>query len=330
MAGRDDHALLRGWIALTRRALATHPEYRDDAAAHALHRRRLTATLCRARVSGALHALWRGETLRAVVASHPEHDAWFGMPRQTIAVARDPGDAAAIDWIVERVGRCGISADADIILTASDRPLVDPLLAAHPALGIELLLLIGRTREALAALVAERDPPPLAALGLTAGPVRSVAEVEALVMLTRTLFAEHPEWVWFVTGERYLARKMTALMLNLQGGDAGERSQVIRRDGEAVGVLRVTVGDDPRWGRRATLGILLHPRLWGRGVATALYRHGLERLVADGIEGFHGGTNRGPIMHLGRLMKRRLLGVHLRAGAPLPREHFDGYLGPAG
>lgn len=323
----DARTLLDGWIGLARRSLAVHPELRRDVAPFL--RRRLTETLCRARVSGAVHGLWRGGRLRAVVAAHPEADAWYGMRRDTIVIGREPGDDGALPWIVERVGAVGITADTDIRIGASDRALIDPLLRAQPTLGVEMVLTIGHTDAALAALVRHRDPPPLSALGLSAGPVADVGEIDRLVALTRALFAQHPEWPWFVSGERYLARKMAALMLNLHGADAAERSQIIRRDGEPLGVVRITVSDDPRWGRWATLGLLLDPQLWGRGVAKAVYRHALERLVADGIPLIQGATSQGSIMHLGRLMQRRLLGVHLRAGAHWPRAHFDPYLGPA-
>ncbi len=325
----DDHALLRGWVELARRSYAIHPEYQGGEAALGKHRRAVADFICRGRIAGEVRALWAGERLRAAVSCYPEVDSWFGQPRRTIVFNRDPGDDDAGRWLVAQVADLGVDPHTDIIALASDRSLVDPLLAACPTLGVDSVILLGQPRIALDALVAARDPAPYEAHGLSVGPVADMAEVEALVKLSRDVFSAHPEWCWFCDGARQLSREMAGLMLALDG-EPDDLTEVIRADGEPVGMAQVHLEDNPLWGRCAGFGLLLHPRLWGRGIVKSMYRRMLERLVQSGALMFKGGTSQPPVMHLGRLMKRPLHGIHLRAGAPLPRDHFAPYLGRPG
>lgn len=329
MSTPDDHALLHAWVELARRSYAIHPEYRAGAAATGKHRRAVAGFICRGRVGGEVHALWRGDRLRAAVTLYPEPDSWYGYPRRTIHLNRDPGDDGAAGWLVERIAALGVDDDTDIMLLASDRPLVEPLLAACPGLGIDVVILLGEPRAALDALVAARDPAPLTASGLTVGPIADMAEVVTLVKLTRDVFAAHPEWCWFGTGERQMSREMAGLMLGIDG-DPDDLTEIIRDGDEPVGLAQIHVDDNPLWGRSAGFGLLLHPRLWGRGLLKSMYRRMLERLIEADVELFKGGTSQPPVMRMGRLMKRPLHGIALRGGATLPRSHFDPYLGPAG
>lgn len=325
MDAPDDRALLRGWIDFARRSRAAHPLYRDGPTATAWLRRTLVDALSRGRLSGRVQALWYRGRLRAVVAAYPEDDSWFGVPRRTVLVHREPRDHHGDPWIVEQVA-AAVDARTDVVLLAGDRALIDPILRACPTLGVDLVLLCGDPRTALDRLVEARDPPPLSALGLTAGPVARMGEVATLTEITRAIFTAHPEWGWFAGQPRYLARKMGWLMLNMERDDPDDLSEVLREGGEPVGVARIRVAEHAAWGRLASVGIMLHPRLWGRGVVKSVYRRMLERMVAHGVDAFRGGTSQPSIMHLGRIMGRGLESVYLRAGAPLPRAHFDLYL----
>lgn len=321
----DDHALLRAWVGLVRRAYAVHPEYVAGPAATARHRGAVADFICRARYTGEVRSRWRGDALDAVVAVYAEPDSWYGVPRRSIVLDRDPDVADTIGWLRDQVVDLGITADTDIFVFAADRALVGPLLDACPTLGVDSVILLGDPRRALDALMARKAPPTLAERGLTTGPVADVAEVDRLVDLTRDVFAAHPEWCWFGTTPMQLARERSGLLLGI-GGREDDLTVVIRRDGVAVGMVQQHLEDNPLWGRTAGVGLLLHPDMWGQGLLNAMYRHMLERLVTTDAVVFKGGTSQPPVMHLGRLMGRPLHAIHLRAGAPMPPAHFASYL----
>lgn len=330
----DDHALWRAWVELIRRAYAHHPEYRADDRARAKHRGDVARFVSRARIEGRLRARWLTDHegrrhLGAVAATHPEPGSWYGVPRQPLYLNRSPDDPGAIDWLVEQVLDIGLGPESDLFVFAADRELLDRLLAACPALGIDSLVLLGDVEVALRRLVEQRDPPSLTSLGFEVGPVADMTEVDRLVDLGRAVFSAHPGWCWFGTTGPHLARERAGLMQGIGGGDADDLTEVIRLDGRPVGMVQVHVDDNPLWGRIAGIGLLLHPDLWGRGLSRSIYRRFLERLRDASVVGFKGGTSQPPVMALGRLMQRPLHGAHLRVGAPFPRSHFDPYLGPA-
>jgi len=325
----DDHALLCAWTELARRACSVHAAYTGGAAAVAHHRRAVAGFLCRARLEGAIHTRWRGDRLGAVVTTHPDPESWYGVRQQPIVVNRDPDDAAAIQWIVDRVVEIGVGPETDMFVFAADRIVIDRLLTACPALGVDAVILLGEPRSALAALVEQRDPPSLIDLGFDLGPVADTAEVDRLVDMTRDTFTAHPEWCWFGTTGRQLARERAGLLLGVGGGDPDDLTEVIRCDGQVVGMMQMHLADNPLWGRTAGVGLLLDRSLWGRGLLKPMYRRMLERLVAANVDTFKGGTSQGPVMHLGRLMGRPLHAAVLRTDTHYPRRHFDRYLGPS-
>lgn len=323
----DDLALLDAWVERLRAAYAVHPAYRGGPGALAHHRRRTAGVLCRARLEGTVATRWIAGALTAVVTAHPEPDSWFGAPTRPIAINCDPDDPGALDWVVEQVAALDPGPDADFAIFAHERALVDRLMAAIPGLGIDSIVLLGETEAALDALVADRDPPPLEAFGLTAGPVETADEADAVTALTRDAFTCEPGWCWFGARPRNLARLRAGLLVGAGGRDPDDLTEVVRRDGRVVGCVQLDVErDSALWGTLSGVGLVLHPDERGRGLLASLYRRAFERLRAAGVPRFKGGTSQPPVMRLGRLMGRTLHAVHLRVGATFPRGHFAEWL----
>lgn len=324
----DDAALIEAWIGLNDAALSTVPRYRGGPMARRHIREFVTSAVCRARLEGQLSTRVVDGRLTAAVAAYPDPGSWYGVPVHAVAVTIDDAAPGAAGWLVERLRALAAERGVvglDLHLYTAWRRAIDAVLSAELGLGIDSVVLVGATEPALAALVAKYDPPrDLSVFGLDAGRPRDVAEVDAVVALERRVFERWPAYCWFGASPQALARTRGTLLDALRG-EGG--MSVIRRGDEALGYVHFGVEHDaPFWGPAAGVGLLLDPSLWGRGLVKTLYRVGLERLVEQGVGVFKGGTAQPPVLGLGRLMGRAALGVHLRAGVPFDRAHFQGFV----
>lgn len=324
----DDAALIEAWVELNDAALSTVPQYRGGPVARGHIRAFATTAVCRARLEGQLWTRVVDGRLTAAVAAYPDPGSWYGVPVHAVAVTIDDAAPGAAAWLVERLRALATArglAALDLHLYTAWRRAIDAVLSAGLGIGVDSVVLVGATEPALAALVAKYDPPrDLAAFGLEAGPPRDVAEIDAIVALERRVFERWPAYCWFGASPQALARTRGTLLDTLRG--AGDMA-VIRRGDEALGYVHFGVEiDAPFWGAQAGVGLLLDPSLWGRGLVKTIYRTGLERLVEMGVGVFKGGTSQPPVLGLGRLMGRVALGVHLRAGVPFDRTHFQGFV----
>lgn len=324
----DDATLIEAWVGLNHAALSTVPQYRGGPAARRHSLDFVTSAVCRARLDGQLWTRVVDGRLTAAVAAYPDPGSWYGVPVHAVAVTVDDAAPGAAGWLVERLRALTVTpglAPLDLHLYSAWRGAIDAVLAAGLGIGVDSVVLVGATAPALAALVAKYDPPrDLSAFGLDAGPPRDVAEIDAVVALERRVFERWPAYCWFGASPLALARTRGALLDTLRG--AGEMA-VIRRGDDPLGYVHFGVElDAPFWGAQAGVGLLLDPSLWGRGLVKTIYRAGLERLVEQGVGVFKGGTSQPPVLGLGRLMRRVALGVHLRAGVPFDRAHFQGFV----
>lgn len=324
----DDAALIEAWIGLNAAALCTVPHYRDRPVARGHIREFVTSAVCRARLEGQLWTRVVDGRLTAAVAAYPDPGSWYGVPVHTVAATIDDAAPGAAGWLVERLRALTVEPDLaplDLHLYSAWRGAIDAVLSAELGIGIDSVVLVGATEPALAALVGTYDPPrDLAAFGLEAGPPRDVAEIDAVVALERRVFERWPAYCWFGASPLALSRTRATLLdaLRGEGGMA-----VIRRGDDPLGYVHFGVElDAPFWSAQAGVGLLLDPSLWGRGLVKTIYRAGLERLVEQGVGVFKGGTSQPPVLGLGRLMGRVAVGVHLRAGVPFDRAHFQGFV----
>lgn len=323
----SDRALIAHWAALNCAALAPCPGFQPGPAADAKMRRQLTEALCRARLDGHLAIKTGPRGLEAILTAHRDPGSWYGAEICAVAIGVAPDAPDAPAWIVDQLRALGDLGPIDLNVLAAWRPVIDAILAADLGLGVDSVVLVGDPRAALTALIARHDPPTeLTRWGLTAGPLRDEAEVDAAIELKRRVFTAHPRYCWFGARPRFLARERADLLHRLDdpSDDLGE---ALRRDGQLVGLVGLHLDpDNAFWGRTAGVDLTLDPSLWGQGLAKTLYRRGLTRLVEHDVRVFKGGTAQPPVLALGRHMGRAPMSVYLRPGTPFDRAHFQGYV----
>ena len=300
---------------LAARRLATHAlarGARTDAAAHAAFAEYLAPGLRAVEAGTGFLAVQRDAAgVRSQVLAWPVPEAWHGLPSWLVTVDHAPGDAGAVAWTCDALDEMGCPPELELHLDAAF-----PEVRAHlldRGLGIDSVTQDGVPAEALAGLIAARNPPTSPPPGLDFVPL-ALAHVDAVVALHGALFRAAPRFCSFGAEPAWLARFGAGLRESLEAGEAGCQ-EVALRDGEVVGFWGADFKQDPLWGWRSGMAVMLKPELQGQGLAWRIYRRMLEAQVAAGIEVFRGGTSQGPVMAIGRALGRRPRSVWLRPRA---------------
>jgi hypothetical protein len=265
-----------------------------------------------------------GGRVSAAVVTHPLHLPFLDERGVGLFLEADPAVPGALDWAADAVARAGRGASPPTFCALMTRHL--PLLPALEAIGLGLdsIALVGQSAPSLAALGAA-SLPPREMDGLTIEPLRTEAQVDAVVAIRRAVFSRHPEYCWFGARPRHLSA-LRARML-----DTLDRDHLwwvmLDSDGAVQGIFGSDLAPkNPFWGPRGGLEIIFAPEVRGRGFATAAYRRTLEGLVALGFPIYKGTTGNPVVLALGHRMGRSMVEINLRAGATFPRAHFAPYL----
>lgn len=260
-----------------------------------------------ARLEGqGFEVLWPEQgPLRLTVLAWRQPQAWHGSPADHVVVDHLPGDQEAAARACAALDTLGPpTADFDLHLDARLVEVRQHLLLR--GLGIDSVTLLGRSAEALARLPAPRPLLP----SLSIEPV-APRHVGAVVDLFRAVFSAHPRWCWFGAHPIWLEK----LRADLERSAANPTGavEVVLRAGAVVGHWATGISlDNALWGRKAGMGVVLHPDLQGQGLLKLAYARMLTAQVAAGVEVFTGGTSQPAVMGLGRVMGRRALATWIR------------------
>lgn len=287
---------------------ATHPGYRDDAAALTGMVEALRERVALARADGALQVL----DDRAYLLWWHEPVAWHGAPAQVVWLDH-VDDPAAERWICDQLDQMPIDPGFECMLDAGYHGVRRHLLSR--GFGIDSVSMLGAPALALTRLMADRpvdrEHPAVRIAPLTP------ADVDAVVDLSRQVFRETPAYCWFGANPVFLEARALDL-----GQPARGPREVLWRDDRVVGFWSAEVDPSPFWGRAAGMDFVLLPEIHGLGLARVGYRRLLEGLVADEVPIFKGGTNQPPVLHLSRLMGRRPWQTWIRREVPFSPTHF--------
>ncbi|MCA9538278.1 MAG: GNAT family N-acetyltransferase, partial [Myxococcales bacterium] len=151
------------------------------------------------------------------------------------------------------------------------------------------------------------------------------AFIDPVIALKHRIFAAHPEYCWFGADPRFLAREAAGMRAELAAGRCFD--EIILREGRLVGFIGLGIQHgNAFWGSTGGLDLVLDPEIQGQGVVKTAYRRVLERLVAEGVAVFKGGTSQPAVLALGRRMGRVMASVNVRHATPFSASHFGDWL----
>lgn len=248
---------------------------------------------------------------RAQLFVFEDPDVWFGGPYTIACLDRVPGDAGALDFLADALGRHAATLGPDTLIeVAVDDPDLVRLLITH-GFAIDSVILVGDPAVAQRRLAKTAMPD-----GLT---LRTLVpdDVPAVLDLHRTVFGAAPERCWFGAYPSHLERLGAALAKGRQGqfglfkGDTliGHAGADIQRKSSY-------------WGALGGIELVLAPDFTGKGLARPLYSALLDVLVENTCETMKGGTNQPAVLHLGRVMRRPWHAFNLRRQSPYTLDHF--------
>jgi hypothetical protein len=289
---------------------ARHRGARTDEAALAALTHTLKPGLAAAEAgTGHLHTWPASGPPRMCVLTWPATQAWHGSRADFVFVEHLPGDTEAAAQACRALDALPHLPDFDLHLDVHLTEVRAHLLAR--GLGIDSVTLIGHPPSALARL----PPAPALPPGLHVTHVQPVHHA-AIIELQRSYFAAHPEHCWFGAHPTWL-QNVSKSLENPKPGCV----EVLLSDHEVVGFWGSDFEfDNPLWGRKAGMVVVLDPRFQGRGLVKLAYRRMLEAQVAAGIEMFRGGTSQPPVLGLAAQLGRWPHSVWIR---PREKTFFD-------
>jgi predicted N-acetyltransferase YhbS len=251
---------------------------------------------------------------------------FFGGPRTPVArIYARPGDAVARRWLLRTIAaHAAWFAEPGFFLgvPGCHRALLPALVRL--GLGVETVIPCGDVDRSLARL--KRRYGDLAwpeASGIALRPLRTKADIAALVRITRQEFGRNPQYGREMASPRFLAFA-EKLWRKAIRANAGTEWVLVRR-GKVVGHFGFHHQARGPFGRPfAGVGLTFDRVAQGKGLAKHAYWTMLTRMRELGVEDYQGGTAQGPVLKLARLMGRRPIAYLLRPEpAAFPLSHFD-------
>ena len=267
---------------------------------------------------------WDGHVLVGAIFRYPKKFVQFGAEGDELVIALAPCHRSAMEWATETV----LS-----LQWSPKRVTVGQLSIAHQALipvlyrvglGIDALGLIGDTAQAHRQLRDRHtDENPLKTLGLTLERLDAERLDDVAALRSRT-FAAEPEYCWFGANPGHLEMHRARLAVEVQKDHAWF---VLCKGKELVGHFGSSITyNHPLWGTVGGFEVYFDEDFRNKGLGRLAYEHTLAALLECGAKTFKGNTAQPPIMHLGKLMGRKLFEIHLKHAPFFDAEHFAAYL----
>jgi len=317
-------ATIQGLALLIQAEFRLSPLFRDDAASRLMTELIAKRAIEQANASREAFYLWTGDTLRGALLRYPKNFVQFGCEGDELVIALCPNDSAAVEWARDVILNMSWSRERITVgkISAYHHILVPTLYEV--GLGIDALGLLGSTQSALEALDQHQPTTEdLRALGCTVVPL-DLTRIDDVVALRERTFKALPEYCWFGANPGHLTAHRARLVSDIKTPHAW---YVILKDSELVGHFGSAVTlNNPMWGAVGGLELYFDAELRGRGIARFAYRHTLATLRAHGVLVFKGITAQPPVMHLSKMMGRRLFEIHLHNTPSFQPEHFSMYL----
>lgn len=296
------------------RALA---QFRDDAVAHAQVELGVRQTFDLASKTGqTLFCEQGGEVLAGWLWWENEHPV-FGVSVPEFILELDTENPDALRWVRDllRSRRMQFPENTTAILSSRYAFLIPELSVA--GLALDCIELLGDCAQGIAVLGAPLSHQPY---GLVWRPLRSREDLFGVLELRRRVFEELPQYAWFAASTEH-SRVFRDRIEKEMNDD--HLWQVLVKHGEVLGFVGSSVVlENPFWGPRGGVELVLDAKLRGRGLGKEAYRRILKGLLEKGCPIYKGVTANPSVLHLAAQMGREMVGFHVRAGATLPQRHF--------
>lgn len=257
-----------------------------------------------------LKVLDTGDRLHAWVALWHEPDGWYGAPVTHLEVDAAPH---AVPWVLRTLAALApFPDDTEVFVDAAHGRWLRHLapLGLYPNASV----LVGEPATALAALGDGPTVDAFTALGLRLTPL-GPRWADAGAALEARWYGAHPEYAWFATTPKALARTRHELATARNGWAVVDGDRLL-------GILRADVRQGPIWGRCAGMDLVLDPVLHRRGLARPAYRLLLREAVAQGAVAYKGGTSQAGVIRLAEQTSRRAVSWILRRTPTFPWSHW--------
>jgi hypothetical protein len=301
--------------------LSRHTSFRADEQSRRTIGVRLEKALIASARAGVAETLFHGDRLVAFCLAWYESQAWTGRPMWHCMIDYRPQMPAALPWVDMMLQRLS-EAQLELFFGEVDCwhegiiPLLDKV-----GLGIDSVTYLGAPDVALRRLMEDADvPADFRDKGLQHRHIWNIDEIDQVMALRTRVFGEKPEYCFFGANPNYLETRRKALLATLGTQTA---AWIILRDSAVVGYFEADIEPkNPYWGRCAGMEFIFDSSIQSQGLVKRAYRILLERMIAEGVEAFKGGTAQSSIMALAERMERPRLCYNIRSRALFPPEHF--------
>jgi hypothetical protein len=316
----DDACALAGILAAEYR-LSTL--FRDDALAHEMLYQIAYRALTVPEQKGGV-VLRRDGQLLGVITRSVVHHQMFGCVIEDLFIALMPHDASVMVWAESMLKQMEWQSEYTTVgrISAYHQALLPCLVRL--GIGIDAVGLLGSTQTALDGLHGHYElPRDFHHLGLTHSTMKS-SDLDCVLELRARSFRLAPEYCWFGANPGHLEIQRQRMSVDLESVHAW---YVIRDGARIVGTFGSSVTPlNPMWGPVGGLELIFDPAYHAKGISKIAYAMTLTKLVNHGCAVFKGVTAQPPVMHLGKVMHRRLFDVHLRSASDFEPSHFSQYL----
>jgi hypothetical protein len=297
--------------------------FRDDAFAHEMfHQIALRVLKSSGRHYG--FALRRDGKLLGVVTRSIGHHRMFGCVVADLFIALMPQEPSAIVWAESVLNQMDWQLSHITVgrISGYHQTLL-PCLSAL-GVGIDAVGLVASTQSALDCLNRHYDVPGnFRHLGLSHS-VMKVTDLDCVLELRARCFRLAPEYCWFGANSGHLLVQRQRLTADLEQAHAW---WVIRDGPRIVGSFGSSVTPhNPMWGPVGGLELIFDSEYQAKGMSKIAYAMTLTQLLKQRCNVFKGITAQSPVMHLGKIMGRRLFDIHLRSAPDFEASHFRDYL----